>query len=203
MQMVAAISHDLRTPITRLKLRAEFIEETVEREKMLRDLDEMEAMIKETLALSREDANPEPRAKVDLAALLADSVEGMEHVALEIDPALKASAFLEAQPIALKRALVNLIENAIVYGRRARVRLSERAAEFEIAIEDEGPGIPAAELERVFRPFYRLEASRNRESGGAGLGLAIARSVVRAHGGDITLENRAAGGLRAAVTLPK
>ncbi len=202
MQMVAAISHDLRTPITRLKLRAEFVEDPEQREKMLRDLDEMETMIKETLALSREDANPEPRARIDLAQLLADSVEGMEHVALEIDPAL-AGAAVEAQPIALKRAVANLVENAVVYGKRARVRLTETPEEFAIVIEDDGPGIPEAELERVFRPFYRLETSRNRDSGGAGLGLAIARSVVRSQGGDIALANRPEGGLRATISLPK
>ncbi|HYD07418.1 MAG TPA: ATP-binding protein [Reyranella sp.] len=202
MQMVAAISHDLRTPITRLKLRAEFVEDQDQREKMLRDLDEMETMIRETLALAREDANPEPRGKVDLAQLLVDSVEGMEHVTLEIAPTPKGAA-IEAQPIALKRAVVNLIENAVVYGKCAKVRLSETPQELEIVIEDQGPGIPEGELDRVFRPFYRLEASRNRDSGGAGLGLAIARSVARAHGGDIVLKNRAEGGLQAAISLPK
>src|SRR3569623_1879831 len=159
MQMVAAISHDLRTPITRLKLRAEFVDDQEQREKMLRDLDEMEAMIKETLALAREDANPEPRSKLDLVQLLTDSVEGIERVTLEIDPALAKGAATEAQPIALKRAVANLIENAVVYGNQARARLSETAKDFEIAIEDEGPGIPEAEHESVLRPFYRLEAA--------------------------------------------
>jgi signal transduction histidine kinase len=98
---------------------------------------------------------------------------------------------------------VNLIENAVVYGREAHVRLSQTPREFEIAIEDRGPGIAEPELERVFRPFYRLEASRNRESGGAGLGLAIARSVVRTNGGDIVLANRPEGGLKATISLPK
>jgi signal transduction histidine kinase len=136
--------------------------------------------------------------------LLADSVEGLEHVTLEIDPDLaKGAATIEAQPIALKRAVANLIENAVVYGKRAEVRLAQTPEDFEIRIEDEGPGIPETEFERVFRPFYRLEASRNRDSGGAGLGLAIARSVVRSHGGDIVLENRPEGGLRATISLPK
>lgn len=204
MQMVAAISHDLRTPITRLKLRAEFVDDVEQREKMLRDLDEMETMIKESLALAREDANPEPHAKVDLGRLIADSVEGMEHVAIEVDPALaKGAATMEAQPIALKRAVANLVENAVVYGKCAKVRLSQTPKEFEIRIEDEGPGIPEPEFERVFRPFYRLEPSRNRDSGGAGLGLAIARSIVRSQGGDIVLANRPEGGLRATISLPK
>src|SRR3569623_2678304 len=142
MQMVAAISHDLRTPITRLKLRAEFVEDPEQREKMLRDLDEMEAMIKEPLALAREDANPEPRSKLDLVQLLTDSVEDMEHVTLEIDPALRNGAAAEAQPIALKRAVANLIENAVVYGKQAYVRLTQTPKDFEISIADEGPGIP-------------------------------------------------------------
>jgi len=185
-----------------MRLRAEFVEDEEQREKMLRDLDEMETMIKETLALAREDANPEPRAKVDLVQVLGDSLEGMPQVTLEIAPRSKG-AVTEVQPIALKRAVVNLIENAVVYGKRAKVRLCETPKEFAILIEDEGPGIPEAELDRVFRPFYRLEASRNRDSGGAGLGLAIARSVVRAHGGDIVLKNRLEGGLQAAISLPK
>ena len=201
--MVAAISHDLRTPITRLKLRAEFIEDQEQRDKMLRDLDEMETMIKSTLALSREDANPEPRAHFDLGDLLMDCVEGLDGVTLDIDPTLSGGqAPIEAQPIALKRAVANLIENAIVYGKAAAVLLRHEGTEYRITIEDHGPGIPEAELDRVFRPFFRLEASRNRESGGAGLGLAIARSVVRAHGGDIVLKNRPEGGLQAIVSLP-
>jgi signal transduction histidine kinase len=204
MQMVAAISHDLRTPITRLKLRAEFIDDAEQREKMLRDLDEMETMIKSTLALAREDANPEPSTRLDLAALLAESIEGLAPVTLEIDPGLaNGAAVIEAQRTALKRAIGNLVENAVVYGKCARVRLAATPAEFEILVDDQGPGIPETELDRVFRPFYRLEPSRNRESGGAGLGLAIARRVVRTYGGDIVLKNRPEGGLRAVVTLPR
>jgi signal transduction histidine kinase len=204
MQMVAAISHDLRTPITRLKLRAEFVDDSEQREKMLRDLDEMETMIKSTLALARADANSESPTEVDLRQLLVDSGEGLKQVELSIDPAIEAGgAWTTAQPIALKRALSNLIENAVVYGKQARVHLSIAATDYEIAVDDSGPGIPETELERVFRPFFRLEASRNRESGGAGLGLAIARSVVRAQGGEIILANRKEGGLRALVTLPR
>lgn len=201
LQMTAAISHDLRTPITRLKLRAEFVEDPVQREKMLRDLDEMEAMIKSTLALAREDANPEPRSSVDLSATLTDCAEGMENVSIKLDA--PPPTVFEAQPIALKRALGNLIENAVKFGKAARVRVSATAARYEIEIDDDGPGIREAETELVFRPFYRVEASRNRESGGAGLGLAIARSVIRSHGGDIHLENRPEGGLRVRVSLPR
>jgi signal transduction histidine kinase len=203
-QMVAAISHDLRTPITRLKLRAEFIEDQEQREKMLRDLDEMETMIKSSLALSREDANPEPRVHFDLGELLMDCVEGLDGVSLDIDPLLSGrKAPIEAQPIALKRAVANLIENAIVYGKSAEVALRREGVDYRIIIDDHGPGIPEAEFDRVFRPFFRLEPSRNRESGGTGLGLAIARSAIRAHGGDIALKNRPEGGLRVVVSLPQ
>src|SRR5262249_44696892 len=136
--------------------------------------------------------------------LLMDCVEGLDGVKLEIDPALAGQkAPIEAQPIALKRAVANMIENAIVYGKSAEVTLTSEADEYRILIDDHGPGIPEAELDRVFRPFFRLEPSRNRESGGAGLGLAIARSVVRVHGGDIVLKNRPEGGLRATVSLPR
>ena len=132
-----------------------------------------------------------------------DAVEGFDGVSLDIDPMLAGQqAPIEAQPIALKRAVANLIENAIVYGKSAEVSLRREGKEYRITIDDHGPGIPEAELDRVFRPFFRLEASRNRESGGAGLGLAIARSVVRAHGGDIVLKNRPEGGLRVVVSLP-
>lgn len=204
MQMVAAISHDLRTPITRLKLRAEFVDDSEQREKMLRDLDEMETMIKSTLAMARVDANPEPPVRVDLQQLLIDSIEGLNHVSLEVDPAIgDTKVWVKAQPIALKRALANLIENAVVYGKRARVRLSASPSDYEIAVDDAGPGIPEGDLDKVFRPFFRLEASRNRESGGAGLGLSIARSVVRAQGGEIILRNLEGGGLRAVVSLQR
>jgi signal transduction histidine kinase len=204
MQMVAAISHDLRTPITRLRLRAEFVDDAEQREKMLRDLDEMETMIKSTLALARADANSEQATPLDLRQLLADCVEGLNKVTLSVDPSLgEAPAWVTVQPIALKRAMANLIENAIVYGKKADVRLSGDADGYEIAVDDVGPGIPESEQEKVFRPFFRLEVSRNRESGGTGLGLAIARTVVRAQGGEIILSNRKEGGLRALVKLPR
>jgi signal transduction histidine kinase len=112
------------------------------------------------------------------------------------------SLMLEAGPMALKRAFANLLENALAYGGKAYVTLTDSRPNATIVIDDDGPGIPEAELERVFAPFYRVERSRNRETGGVGLGLAVARSAIRAHGGDIVLTNRTEGGLRATVTLP-
>ena len=197
-QMIAAISHDLRTPITRMKLRAEFIEDDETRNKMLSDLDEMEAMIKQTLAFGRDDSAREPRSMTDLAAMLIDLCRHFGNVYLGPD-----HLDLLAGPISLKRALTNLLENAHKYGNQANIRLEDGKDAVLIIIDDEGPGLQEPDMERVFQPFFRLESSRNRDTGGTGLGLAIARSAIRAHGGDILLSNRPEGGLRATVTLPR
>jgi signal transduction histidine kinase len=197
-QMLAAISHDLRTPITRLKLRAEFVEDDEQREKILADLDEMEAMISSTLAFARDDSAREPKTAVDLVGMLVDLCDQFQAAYTGPDDLL-----VTAGAGGLKRALANLIENGNKYGGNVRVNLSVRDDQVEIAIDDDGPGIPATEIEKVFAPFYRLENSRNRETGGTGLGLAVARSAIRANGGDIKLINRTQGGLTALVTLPR
>ena len=198
-QMVAAISHDLRTPITRMKLRAEFVDDDDQRNKMLADLDEMEAMIAATLAFARDDSAREPRQAVDLAPLLAELCAQFGATYSGPD-----SLTITAGPTGIKRALANLLDNAAKYGGGAAVELStDDSGHVIVVVEDDGPGIPAAERERVFAPFYRIEASRNRETGGTGLGLAVARSAVRAHGGDIALKDGAGGGLRATVILPR
>jgi signal transduction histidine kinase len=198
-QMIAAISHDLRTPITRLRLRAEFVEDVEEQQKMLADLDQMEAIIKSTLAFAREDADTEPTSPVDLAALLQQVAETHPPATL----ATRAPFILRARPVALRRCFNNLVENAIRYGGSAEIAIRDLPDAVEVTVDDRGPGIPDERLQDVFRPFVRLEESRNRDSGGAGLGLAIARSVVLAHGGSIVLANRPAGGLSALVRLPK
>ncbi|MBM3556960.1 MAG: HAMP domain-containing protein [Alphaproteobacteria bacterium] len=197
-EMLAAISHDLRTPITRLRLRAEFVEDEEAKAKMLADLGEMETMIAATLEFARDDVAREARREVDLVTLLKDLIEGTAGGGYAGPDKL----MIEAAPNALKRAFANLVDNALKYGAAARVRLGTDATGIVIAIDDDGPGIPEGDRERVFAPFTRLEASRNRETGGVGLGLAVARNAVRAHGGDITLANRREGGLTATVTLP-
>ncbi len=204
-QMIAAISHDLRTPITRLRLRAEFVEDPEEQQKMLADLDQMEAIIRSTLAFAREDNDAEPTTVIDLAALLREVAEGHPPARLNLvrNSDAETSVMILARPTALRRCLNNLVENAIRYGNSAEISLFDRPDAVEIAVDDRGPGIPEDRIADVFRPFVRLEGSRNRDSGGAGLGLAIVRSVVLAHGGTITLENRKEGGLRALVRLPK
>ncbi len=195
--MLAAISHDLRTPITRLKLRAEFIEDDEQRLKILADLEEMEAMISSTLAFARDDSALEARVSVDLVGLLIDlcdqfgvSFDGPD----ELEMSLGANG--------VKRAFAKLIENACKYGGSGRVCLQVEDDMVVVTIDDDGPGIPAAELENVFAPFYRVESSRNRETGGTGLGLAVARSALRGNGGDVTLANRQGGGLTVTATLP-
>ncbi|MCU0986418.1 MAG: ATP-binding protein [Acetobacteraceae bacterium] len=203
--MLAAIGHDLRTPITRLRLRAEFIEDEATRAKMLADLDEMERMIAGTLAFARDEAAAEKMTRLDLAALLrtvadeANDVAGEEVVTL----GPLAPLTVEARPLALKRALANLVGNAVAYAGACVIRLSGPEKGFvSIAVEDDGPGIPEEARERVFQPFHRLEPSRNRETGGTGLGLTIARGILRGHGGDVTLANRFPQGLIATATLP-
>jgi signal transduction histidine kinase len=201
-QMLAAISHDLRTPITRLRLRADLIEEEETQRKFIADLDDMEAMIDSTLSFARDDAQAEEGERIDLAVLLetlCDDASDAGHTARYAGP---EHLTLLCRPIALQRALTNLIDNAVKYGGEAEVTLAEADGQIDIAVADQGPGIPLDEQEKVFAPFYRLERSRNRATGGSGLGLAVARSIIRAHGGDITLANRPTGGLVARVVLP-
>ncbi len=206
-QMLAAIGHDLRTPITRLRLRAEFMDDEEQRRKMLSDLDEMEQMISATLTFARDDAAAEPAAALDLAALcrtVADeAADARPELAEAIDYDGPERLTARARPVAMKRAVANLVSNALAYGGAARIHLSRDASGLtRLAVDDDGPGIPEAELEAVFTPFRRLENSRNRETGGTGLGLTIARNIMRAHGGDVVLHNRPDGGLSAVATLP-
>jgi signal transduction histidine kinase len=199
--MVAAISHDLRTPITSLRLRAEFIADEDLKADVIRTLDEMQAMTDATLAFAREEGMAEATRAVDLAALLDGLAE--DHAAMGHAVRYEGPEHLvwRGRPVSLKRAVANLVENAVRYGGSATVGLSA-GEEVTITVADEGPGIPADRLEDVFEPFVRLETSRSRETGGVGLGLAIARSVVRAHGGELRLVNRPGGGLLATITLP-
>lgn len=205
--MLTAIGHDLRTPITRLKLRAEFMEDDDMRRKMLADLDELEAMVGATLAFGRDVTTDEAVTTVDLTELArtvldeaADArPDQSHHLAYQGPDHLP----IQGRTLALKRALTNLAMNALAYGGNCTITLTPPTnGTVTLLVEDDGPGIPPAELERVFQPFHRVEPSRNKETGGMGLGLPIARNILRAHGGDITLSNRPTGGTRATVTLP-
>jgi signal transduction histidine kinase len=210
--LLTAIGHDLRTPITRLKLRAEFIEDDEQRGKVLADLEELEAMVSATLVFGRDARTGEAVSALDMAELLRTLLDEAGDARPEAAPNLAYEGpphwTVRARPLALKRALTNLIANAVMYGGGARVRLvppvsvGAAGAMLTIEIEDDGPGIPPGDLERVFEPFHRGEPSRNRETGGVGLGLPIARNIMRAHGGDVVLANRPTGGAKATVTLP-
>jgi signal transduction histidine kinase len=207
-RMIAAASHDLRTPITSLRLQAEFVSDPVVRERMLATLDEMSATTDAVLAFAREEAETEPSRVVDLAALLESLCDDLGELGWDVRFAAPA-AFAgrlpyRCRPAAIRRGLRNIIENAVRYGERARVTLEQSGEWLDVVVEDDGPGILDEDAERVFAPFVRLDSSRNRDTGGTGMGLAIARSVVRGHGGDILLANRSAGiGLRATVRLPR
>lgn len=203
-QMLAAISHDLGTPITRLRLRAEFVEDEEQQKKMLADLDDMEKMVFSALSFARDEAASERPAMVDLRTLLQRVCNDMADAghAITFDIGNDAVPY-GCRPAALRRALTNLIDNAIKYGGRARVSLQSDQDRVLVQIDDDGPGIPEDLREDAFKPFRRLEASRSRETGGTGLGLTVARTIVRAHGGDIALMNRSGGGLRVEVQLPR
>lgn len=202
-QLLAAVSHDLKTPITRLRLRAELIEDPEQQAKFLRDLDEMEGMTRATLEFLRHANTREAVQPVDVQALVETLQADAEALGQEVRIEGTARLPYPARALALQRCLANLVDNANKYGRRATVTVDDSAERLRICVTDEGPGIPETELEQVFEPFYRLEQSRSRETGGAGLGLSIARDIARAHGGDLVLRNRPHGGLEAVLTLPR
>ena len=205
--LLTSIGHDLRTPITRLKLRAEFIEDEEMRHKLLADLDEMEAMVSATLVFGRDTTGSEPVVALDLAVLARTVLDEAADARPDFADRLRYDGpehlTVSARSIALKRALSNLVANAVSYGGGALVTLARRRDDtITVEVEDRGPGVPPEEIERVFEPFHRGETSRNNETGGAGLGLPIARNILRAHGGDVTIANRPGGGVRATMWLP-
>jgi signal transduction histidine kinase len=204
LRMLAAMSHDLRGPITRLRLRTEQLAIGGDaQDKMLADLDEMALMVDSSLAFARDEAAEETSQPVDLAALITTLCDDALDAGYPADFAWEGRLVYRGRPLALKRLFANLIDNAVRYGQRAEVYLSASPQHVQVVVEDDGPGIPSDQMENVFKPFFRLERSRNKRTGGIGLGLATARSIARAHGGDVVLENRPGGGLRATVTLPR
>ena len=201
-RVLAAMSHDLKTPLTRLRLQVETLDNPPLQERIGRELDEMEAMVREALALFRGIEDGEPPAALDLNALLDKVREEFTDMGRQVTLAGHVGQPLTAKPQALKRCLTNLVANATTFGARADILLEDGPV-VAIRVRDRGPGIPAQELERVFEPFYRLESSRNRDSGGTGLGLSIARDIAQAHGGSLSLSNLPGGGLEAALLLPR
>ncbi|MDR3435043.1 ATP-binding protein [Telmatospirillum sp.] len=201
-RLLAAVSHDLRTPLTLLRLRAEDVAEGENRDRMLATIADMEGLVGAALDFARQTGQSEARRPTDLTALLSSIVDDMADAGFSVSMAVAPSAVCSVQVLALKRALTNLIDNAVKYGGSARVALSAAARTIEIQIDDDGPGIPPGDLARVFDPFFRVEESRNADTGGVGLGLSIAQSIIQNHGGQIALANRPDGGLRVTVVLP-
>jgi signal transduction histidine kinase len=202
-QMLAAITHDLQTPLTRMRLRLEKVSEEELQQRLIGDLSAMQAMVREGLDLARSMDTTETMQMLDLDSLLdsvcADAADASQRVTL----AGTANMALLGRPMDLRRCLVNLIDNAVKYGQSAKVTVDRINGAARIRIRDAGPGIPQAELARVFDPFYRVETSRSRESGGTGLGLTIARNIAEQHGGSIALANHPDGGLEATLMLPE
>lgn len=201
--LVAAISHDLRTPLTRMRMRLETLAEEPAAQRCIADVREMNELIDSVLEVFRDASSSEPVQNTDVLALvqsLADDLVEQGHaVFVEGESAV---AVARAQPAALRRVVSNLLSNALRYGERAEVSVARQNEKVVVTIDDFGPGIPPDQLEAVFQPFYRVESSRSRHTGGTGLGLYIARDLVGRQGGTLVLSNRAAGGLRATVSLP-
>jgi two-component system OmpR family sensor kinase len=199
--MIGAIAHDLRTPLTRLRFRLETAPDDL-KQKMAADIAEMEAMISGTLAFVRDATQPAAHTPLELSSLVESLVDEMSETGADVSVEACDRVIIDGDPIALRRLLNNLLENAVKFGGSARARVIAEPRFAVVEIDDEGPGLPERELERVFEPFYRHEGSRSRNTGGIGLGLAVVRSVARAHGGDATLEARRPRGLTAKVRLP-
>jgi len=200
---LTAISHDLKTPITRMRLRTELIEDAPLRESLLRDMAELERMVRSSLEFIRGLDSTEPAQPTDINALIESVCSDYREAGHEVLTAGFASAPFPAQTQALKHCLTNIIDNACKYGGRAQIMVEDDEREMIIKVRDFGQGVPDAELERVFEPFYRLESSRSRDTGGTGLGLAIARNVAQQHHGHVSIRNHPEGGLEATLALPR
>jgi two-component system, OmpR family, osmolarity sensor histidine kinase EnvZ len=201
--MLAAISHDLRTYLTRLRLRVEMMPDDDMRGRATRDVEDMNALLEDALAFAGMSFNGTAREPVDIVEIVRHECAERAAAGGAVRAALPPECLIVAgEPAALARVVGNLIDNALKYGREADVSLAVRAGAVEIMVDDRGPGVPSGERQRIFKPFLRLDPSRNRERGGAGLGLAIARHLVERHGGTVTVEDRSGGGARFRVSLP-
>jgi signal transduction histidine kinase len=200
-QMIGAIAHDLRTPLTRLAFRLDDLPHPLH-DKVSADIHEMKAMISAALDFIRDRSLGAQRERLDFRLLVESVVDDQSDLGHDVTLQTGATIALEGDPIALRRMVVNLVDNALKYGERARLRLRVTGDRCVLEVDDDGPGIPDGLQERVFEPFFRAEASRNRDTGGIGLGLAAVRAIVLDHGGEVSVGNRKEGGLRAAVTLP-
>src|SRR5258708_2417461 len=200
--MVAAISHDLGTPLTRIRLRGELIDDETQQARLFKDVDEMQTMVDGALAFFRGDADEEATTTFDLAGVLQTIANDYADQGIEVGYVGPVHADYCGRPFGLKRAFTNLVDNAVKYATPPEIQLCCREKVVTVAVRDQGPGIPPDALARVFAPFFRVDRSRNRATGGVGLGLTAAQAIISGHGGDIALRNQHTGGLEALVTLP-
>jgi signal transduction histidine kinase len=201
-QLLSAVGHDLRTPITAMRINIEFVEDPELRDRLQKNLDELQDLTEAVLSAAR-GAGGETRRQVDLAALVESVCADLEDLGEAVSWAGHEPAPLCCRSNEILRAVRNLIENAVAYGKKAEVKIEEFPDAYEIVVEDEGPGIPEEDRSRVFEPFVRLESSRNEETGGSGLGLTLVKAIAEGHGGTVILEDRPQGGLRARLRLPR
>jgi len=200
--LLSAVGHDLRTPLTAMRINLEFVEDDDLREGLMRNLEELQVLTEQVLAAAK-GAGGEQRRQVDLSALVESLCTDLDELGEPVSWANHAPAPISCRPNEIKRAVRNLVENAVAYGHKADVRISDTSDGYEVLVEDEGPGIPEGERQRVFEPFVRLESSRNEATGGTGLGLTLVKAIVEGHGGAVRLENRPGGGLCARMLLPR
>lgn len=201
-QTLAAISHDLRTPLTRLRLRIENLDNDIVKDGASADLDDMEEMIDATLAFLKGEGSDEPLQSFDLVAVLETITGDLADTGANATLAGDRNAVVRGRRLALKRAFTNILQNAVKYGGAARTTVRLRNGLASVVVDDDGPGIPETEQDRVFSPFYRIESSRSQDTGGHGLGLTVAQTIIRAHGGDVRLQNRSPTGLSVTASIP-
>jgi signal transduction histidine kinase len=200
--LLSAVGHDLRTPITAMRINLEFVEEDELRERLQTNLDELQDLTEQVLSAAR-GAGGETKRNVDLSALVESLIADLDDMGEPVTWQSHSPAPVSCRPNEIRRAVRNLVENAVAYGAKADVQITDSGAGYEIVVEDEGPGIPEDDRQRVFEPFVRLETSRNSATGGTGLGLTLVKAIAEGHGGGVVLENRESGGLRARMILPR
>jgi signal transduction histidine kinase len=201
-QLLSAVGHDLRTPLTAMRINLEFVEDRELRERLAANLNELQALTESVLSAAR-GTGGEAERNIDLSALVESLCADLDDLGEPVTWQAHGPAPLVCRPDEIRRAVRNLVENAVAYGRRAEVQIAESSAAYDILVDDEGPGISDNDHDRVFEPFVRLEGSRNSDTGGTGLGLTLVKAIAQSHGGGVFLENRPEGGLRATLRLPR